>query len=96
VALEKRTFVIRNDDGTESGVFEAREPNRAAKKAAIRMFNPGQEGVIKLRQRGTKKVKIYKAKVFNAPKPPNAPAWLKSDTVKKCSTEYMGQYYLED
>ena len=72
-----RNFIIHNEDGTEKGVFTGNHPRQAALKVANRFGGSIVEPVIiKLRERGTKKVHVYQAwrQLVNAPV--NKPEWL--------------------
>ncbi|CAD7775020.1 Chromosomal protein MC1 [Candidatus Methanoperedenaceae archaeon GB50] len=72
-----RNFVLREENGTEKGVFTGKQPRQAALKAANRYGGTKDEPtVIKLRERGTKKVHIYKAWKEHVPAPPNKPDWM--------------------
>ncbi len=72
-----RNFVLRAEDGSEHGVFTGKQPRQAALKAANR--SEGTESkpeIIRLRERGTKKVHVFKAwkQIVEAPK--NRPDWM--------------------
>ncbi|MFZ2411323.1 MAG: non-histone chromosomal MC1 family protein [Candidatus Methanoperedens sp.] len=89
---ETKNFVLVNRDGTESSVFSGRQPRQAALKAANRIGGTKNKPVeIRLRERGTKKVHIFKGwkELVNAPK--NKPAWMPDKInkpfVKKTGTE---------
>lgn len=72
-----RNFVLHHEDGTEKGIFTGKQPRQAALKAANRgngtKDNPE---IIRLRERGTKKVQVFKGwrEFVNAPE--NRPAWM--------------------
>lgn len=72
-----RNFVLRNEDGIESGVFTGKQPRQAALKAANRgegtKKNPE---IIRLRERGTKKVHVFKGWREHVNAPENRPAWM--------------------
>lgn len=68
---EKRNFALRDAKGNEVGVFTGKQPRQAALKAANRGFED-----IKLRERGTKKVHIFRGERKQVKKPANAPAWM--------------------
>ncbi|MDP2845066.1 MAG: non-histone chromosomal MC1 family protein [Candidatus Methanoperedens sp.] len=89
---ETKNFVLVNRDGTESSVFSGRQPRQAALKAANRIGGTKNKPVeLRLRERGTKKVHIFKGwkELVNAPK--NKPAWMPDKInkpfVKKTGTE---------
>lgn len=91
---ETKNFVLVNRDGTESSVFSGRQPRQAALKAANRIGGTKNKQVeIRLRERGTKKVHIFKGwkELVNAPK--NKPAWMPDKInkpfVKKTGTEKL-------
>ena len=72
-----RNFVLRDEDGNEHGVFTGKQPRQAALKAANK--GNGTESkpeIIRLRERGTKNVHVFKAwrKVVKAPE--NKPSWM--------------------
>ena len=85
---EKRYFVLRTKDGKESGVFSGRQPRQAALKAANRNVTD-----IRLRERGTKKVHIYKGARSQVSAPANAPDWMPAKvwkpSVNKVGIEYL-------
>ena len=59
---EKRNFALRDEKGNEIGVFSGRQPRQAALKAANRHGGTKENPVIiKLRERGTKKVHVFSA-----------------------------------
>jgi hypothetical protein len=68
---EKRNFALRDAKGNEVGVFTGKQPRQAALKAANRGFED-----IKLRERGTKKVHVFRGERKQVKKPANAPAWM--------------------
>jgi hypothetical protein len=74
---EPRNFVLRDEDGNEHGVFTGKQPRQAALKAANRgngtKKNPE---TIKLRERGTKKVHVFKAWKEIVKAPENKPSWM--------------------
>ena len=72
-----RNFVLRDEDGTEHGVFGGKQPRQAALKAANRCEGTkSKPETIRLRERGTKKVHVFKAwkKLVKAPE--NRPSWM--------------------
>ena len=62
-------------------VFHSKQPRGAALKAATR-----GETDIKLRERGTGKVHVFKGEKNEVPKPANAPAWL-PDMINKANVK---------
>ncbi len=74
---EIRNFVLREKNGKEAGVFTGHQPRQAALKAANRSKGTKSKPVeLRLRERGTKKIHIYKGwtEVVSAPK--NKPKWM--------------------
>jgi hypothetical protein len=74
---DMRNFVLREEDGSEHGVFTGKQPRQAALKAANRgTGTKSKPNVIRLRERGTKKVHVFKAwkQVVKAPK--IKPEWM--------------------
>ncbi len=74
---ETKNFVLISKNGTETSVFTGKQPRQAALKAANRIGGTKSNPVeIKLRERGTKKVHIFKGwkEIVSAPK--NKPAWM--------------------
>jgi hypothetical protein len=72
-----RNFVLHDEDGTEHGVFTGKQPRQAALKAANRSECTKKNPVtIRLRERGTKKVHVFKGwkEIVNAPE--NKPSWM--------------------
>jgi Non-histone chromosomal protein MC1 len=85
---EKRNFALRDAKGNEIGVFTGKQPRQAALKAANRGIKD-----IRLRERGTKKVHIFKGERKQVNKPKNAPAWMPAKiwkpVVKKVGVEKL-------
>ncbi len=80
---ETNNFVLRDVKGNEHGVFTGKQPRQAALKAANKEKGTKSKPVIlRLRERGTKKVHVFKGwkEVVDAPK--NKPAWM-ADKVNK-------------
>ncbi len=74
---ESRNFVLRDKNGTETGVFKGNNPRQAALKAANRSKGTKEKPVeIRLRERGTKKVHIFKGWKETVPAPKNKPKWM--------------------
>lgn len=93
---EIRNFVLREKNGKETGVFTGHQPRQAALKAANRGKGTKAKPVeIRLRERGTKKVHIYKGwkEMVSAPK--NKPRWMPAKinkpNVKKVGVELLGK-----
>jgi len=74
---EIKNFILRNKNGSEDGVFTGRQPRQAALKAANRIGGTKDKPVdIRLRERGTKKVHIFKGWKEEIEAPKNKPAWM--------------------
>ena len=72
-----RNFVLRDIDGNEHGVFTGKQPRQAALKAANRCEGTkSKPETIHLRERGTKKVHIFKAWKEEVEAPKNRPNWM--------------------
>lgn len=91
---EIRNFVQREKNGKETGVFTGHQPRQAALKAANRSSGTKEKPVeIRLRERGSKKVHIYKGwkELVSAPK--NKPKWMPAKinkpNVKKAGMEIL-------
>lgn len=87
---EVKNYVIVGKDGTEGGVFTGRQPRQAALKAA----NDGKgtkdnPETIRLRERGTKKIHIFKGYNAIVDAPAKRPAWMKPQ-IKKPFVEKVG------
>jgi hypothetical protein len=81
-----RNYVLREKNGKETGVFTGNQPRQAALKAANRSKGSKSKPVeIRLRERGTKKVHIYKG--VTAPK--NKPKWM-PDKINKPNVKKVG------
>lgn len=78
-----RNFVLRDEDGNEHGVFAGKQPRQAALKAANRgngtKKNPE---TICLRERGTKKVHVFKGWREQIKAPENRPEWMPEEIWK--------------
>lgn len=92
---ETKNFVLRNPDGTETSVFTGHQPRQAALKAANRVGGTKNSPVeIRLRERGTKKVHIFKGWKEIADAPKNKPAWM-PDKINKPFVKKVGIEELE-
>lgn len=72
----KRYFALKKGN-KETGVFSGRSPRQAALKAANRGIAD-----IKLRERGTKKIHIFKGTRKKVSAPADRPAWMPSQVWK--------------
>jgi len=80
---ETRNFVLRDKKGNEHGVFTGKQPRQAALKAANRGKGTKKKPeIIILRERGTKKLHIYKGWREEVSAPKNKPSWM-PDKIKK-------------
>ena len=89
-----RNFVLREKNGKETGVFTGNQPRQAALKAANRSKGTkGKPVELRLRERGSKKVHIFKGWKMLVPAPKNKPAWMPAKinkpNVKKVGSEKL-------
>ena len=69
---EKRYFVLRQG-ARETAVFTGKQPRQAALKAASRGYTD-----IRLRERGTNKIHVYRGSRRKVAAPMNRPSWMAS------------------
>jgi len=85
---EKRNFALRDAFGNEIGIFTGKAPRQAALKAASRGVKD-----IRLREKGTKKIHVFRGSRKKIKKPENAPAWMPQKiwkpVVKKVAIEKL-------
>lgn len=82
---ETRNFVLQEGE-EETSVFKGKTPRQAAKKAARRL-PPAEtkesamqnKQTIRLRERGTNKVHVYKAWAWTEQAPEDSPEWLEGE-----------------
>ncbi len=87
---EIKNFILRKKNGEEEGVFTGRQPRQAALKAANRIGGSKSNPVeIRLRERGTKKIHIFKGWKEMIPAPKNKPAWM-PDKINKPFVKKVG------
>ncbi len=91
-----RNFVLREKNGKEAGVFTGNQPRQAALKAANRSKGTKSKPVeLRLRERGSKKVHIFKGWKEVVPAPKNKPAWMPArinkPNVKKVGSEKLNK-----
>lgn len=87
---ETRNFVVVQPGGTEGGIFTGRNPRQAALKAANRGNGTKEKPeTITLRERGTKKLHIFKGYKQQVKSPEKRPAWV-PETVNKPFVEKQG------
>ena len=84
----KKYFVLMENGKDTSQVFASKQPRGAALKAATR----GHE-MIRLRERGTKRVHVFKGSISMVPKPAGGPDWL-PDMIKKANVKKQGIEHL--
>ena len=84
VAGEKKYFVMQDDGGDTDTVFCSRQPRSAALKAASRGHT-----AIRLRERGTNRVHIFKGWRAQVAAPASGPSWL-GDKVWKANVKKQG------
>ena len=74
---DMRNFVLHDEDGTEHGVYTGKQPRQAALKAANRSEGTKKKPVtLRLRERGTKKVHVFKGWREKVKAPENKPSWM--------------------
>ena len=81
---------MRDLKGNEIGVSTGKSPRQAPLKAANRGYTD-----IRLRERGTKKVHVFKGERVQVDKPEGAPAWLPG-TIWKPQVKKVGTEKLEE
>ncbi len=85
---DKRNFVLMKGGKDTDSIFTGRAPRQAALKAANRGIAD-----IKLRERGTKKVHVFRGSRNQVAAPANAPSWMGSKvwkpSVKKVGIERL-------
>ena len=80
---DKKYFVLMKGGQDTSQVFASRQPRGAALKAATRGATD-----IHLRERGTKRVHVFKGWTTMVKPPASAPAWLKkAGMIKKANVK---------
>ncbi len=85
----KKNFVLLKDGEDTDIVFSNRQPRGAALKAAAR-----GHAEIKLRERGTKRVHVFKGWREQVAAPANRPKWL-PETVWKAKVEKLGVEHIK-
>jgi hypothetical protein len=87
---EMKNYILREKNGKEDGVFTGKQPRQAALKAANRSKGTKSKPVeIRLRERGTKKVHIFKVWKEIVPAPKNKPKWM-PEKINKPYVEKVG------
>jgi hypothetical protein len=80
---DMKNFVLRDEDGNEHGVFTGKQPRQAALKAANRgEGTKDKPEIIRLRERGTKKVHVFKGWKELVKAPENKPEWMPEEISK--------------
>lgn len=94
--FKMRSFVVRDEDGTEHSTFTGYLPRQAALKAASK-FGGTKENPVKLclRERKTRKVHAFNAWREKVAAPEARPVWLPAEIyrsyVKKLGIEHLGK-----
>lgn len=91
---KSRKFVLRDENGKEVGLFLGNEPRQAALQAANRSKGTKLKPVeLRLREKGTKKIHIFKSWTELVAAPNNKitgmPATIKTPKVKKVGVETL-------
>ena len=86
---DKRYFVLIQANKKETAVFTGKQPRQAALKAASRGYTD-----IKLRERGTNKIHVYRGSRRKVPAPFNRPDWM-SSMVWKPNVKKVGLVKIE-
>ena len=86
---EKKNFVLLEDGKDTNVVFSNAQPRGAALKAAARGYTD-----IKLRERGTKRVHVFKGERVETKSPENRPKWL-PETVWKAVVKKQGVEHIK-
>jgi len=81
---DKKYFVLQENGQDTGTVFASRQPRGAALKAATRNFTD-----IRLRERGTNRVHVFKGERKQVDAPKGAPSWL-GDKVWKSNVKKIG------
>ena len=84
----KKNFVLLSGNKDTKHVFSSAQPRGAALKAASRGFTD-----IRLRERGTNRVHVFKGSVSVVSAPANRPSWLPAK-VKKANVKKQGVEHL--
>jgi len=88
---QTRNFTIVNPDQTESGTYTGKQPRQAALKAIKACGSGTKEApiIVRLREKGTKKINVFKGYTEMVKSPDKRPAWMK-ETIKKSFAEKCG------
>lgn len=87
---ETRNFVLRDKKGNEHGVFTGKQPRQAALKVANRgKGTKAKPEEIRLRERGTKKIHVFKGWKEKVAAPKNKPDWM-PDKINKPFVKKQG------
>jgi hypothetical protein len=77
IIADMRNFVLRAKDGSEHGIYTGKQPRQAALKAANKgNGTKAKPETIQLRERGTKKVHVFKAWKQTVKAPEKRPSWM--------------------
>jgi len=81
---DKKNFVLMENGKDTGTVFSSKQPRGAALKAANRGHTD-----IRLRERGTDKIHVFKGERLRVAAPKNAPSWV-GDMVWKANVKKIG------
>lgn len=81
---DKKNFVLLSNGKDTTTVFASKQPRGAALKAAARGITD-----IRLRERGTNRIHVFKGERNEVAAPANAPSWL-GDKVWKSNVKKIG------
>lgn len=85
-----RNFALLDEKGNEIGTYSGKQPRQAALKAANRGFTD-----IRLREKGTKKIHVFKGTRILQQVPEKHPKWMDGrETFMKGHVEKVGIYKL--
>ena len=83
IISDLRNFILHHEDGTEKGLFTGKQPRQAALKAANRgIGTKSKPEIIHLRERGTKKMHVFKGWREKVKAPENRPSWMPEEVFK--------------
>lgn len=98
---ETRNFALRSENGEETSVFSGRYPRQAALKAArqestsAQSEHAAQAVELRLRERGTKTVHVYKGWSWVEETDESDPGWL-GTTVTEANVSKEGVTHVEE
>ncbi len=90
IKAKLKNYVVLEKNRKEDGVFTGNQPRQAALKVANRSKGTKADPVeIRLRERGTKKIHVFKGWKETIPAPKNKPAWM-PDMINKPNVKKVG------